>query len=276
MRNPAPWRAAIAAGMLLAVAATAVPLPASAQSEWKGSSSREDLLYRLQILDAEIADIRARLGGATAGGGVVTGGNSAAIEAELRRLTAQVERVEQAQRALRDDLARRLGDIEFRLNELEGNPTDGTSAPLAGSVDGPSAVNNDRPAAALSERGDLDRAIGDVEQGRFDQAQDRLARFLREYPDSPLSGEAYYWQGEALFVRGMHAEAARAYLNGYNTDRRGSHAAQNLYRLGVTLGRLGQINEACLTLREVRNQFPNAPDGISAKADAEADQLACG
>ena len=44
----------------------------------------------------------------------------------------------------------------------------------------------------------------------------------------------------------------------------------------MTLGRLGQINEACLTLREVRTQFPSAPENIPAKADAEADELSCG
>ena len=82
--------------------------------------------------------------------------------------------------------------------------------------------------------------------------------------------------GESQFVRGQHAEAARSYLNGYNADRSGPRAPHNLYRLGVTLGRLGQLSEACLTLREVRNQYPSAPDGVVGKADAEADNLTCG
>jgi TolA-binding protein len=43
----------------------------------------------------------------------------------------------------------------------------------------------------------------------------------------------------------------------------------------VTLGRLGQVSEACLTLREVGAQFPDAPELID-QAEAEADSLACG
>lgn len=272
MLKPAPWQAALAV-----VAGLAIAAPASAQ-QWKGSSSKEDLLYRLQILDAEIADIRARLGGAAGGGTTrpITGGGNGAMEAELRRLTAQVERVEQAQRALRADLQRRLGDIEFRLNELEGVPNDGSGEIK---LDGDVGRGGDRVAAApvgAAERGDLDRAIRDIEKGRFDQGEDRLRRFINSFKGSPLVGEAYYWLGESLFVRGIHADAAQSYLTGYRASPKGSHAPHNLYRLGVTLGRVGEISAACSTLREVRTQFPNAPDGLVEKADREADNLACG
>jgi tol-pal system protein YbgF len=267
------------AGALVIAAVAPAGDRAMAQGAWTGSSSKEDLLYRLQILDAEIADIRARLGGLDTGrpgAGGAASGDAAVLDAEIRRLTAQVERIEQAQRQMAAELTRRLGDIEYRLNEIEGVPNDGTGPPPIGAevLTEPQAAP--APSVAVSERGDLDLAIRDVQQGRFDQAEDRLRRFMNDYPGSPLIGEAWYWLGESLFVRGIHAEAAKSYLAGYNTDRQGGHAAQNLFRLGVTLGRLGQVNEACLTLREVRSQFPNAPDDIPAKADAEADALSCG
>ena len=268
-------RGIIAAGTFV-VAVAMAPDSSMAQSS-KGSSSPEDLLYRLQVLDAEIADIRARLGGAGAGAARdgATTGDTAALEAELRRMTARLERIERAQRAMRDDLTRRLGDIEFRLNDLEGVPNDGKTRPVAGDL---SANNNGSDAgsnASIAERNALNAAIEDVEKGRFDQADDRLRRFMREFPDSPLLGEARYWLGESLFVRGIHADAAKSYLDGYNGDREGPFAARNLLRLGETLGRLGQINEACLTLYEVRRKFPNDPSGAADKSDALADSLSC-
>ena len=42
------------------------------------------------------------------------------------------------------------------------------------------------PEVSISERDDLDRAIGDVKQGRFDLGEDRLRGFLTTYPGSPL------------------------------------------------------------------------------------------
>jgi len=124
--------------------------------------------------------------------------------------------------------------------------------------------------------GDLDRAIDDIKQGRFDQGERRLERYITENPDGPRLAEAHYWLGRSQFVRGNLQQAARLFLEGYNRDRRGAMAAENLLELGITLGRLGQVNEACLTLREVRSQFPDAPRKTLTAADVEADNLACG
>jgi len=247
---------------------------ADAQGTWTGSSSPEDLLYRLDVISAEIADIRAQLGGSVqqpARPSVGTG-EVGALEDEVRRLTAKVERLENQIRQLNSQTSNKLGDIEFRLNDLEGVPNDGAGTqPLI--QDNGAQVETPTAALSVSEQGDLDRAVSDVNQGRFDQAEDRLRQFLNSYPGSPLRGEAWFWLGESQFVRGNLADSARSYLNGYQEDRTGRRAAGNLLKLGTSLGRLGQLNEACSTLGEVRRQFPNSPE--AGRADAEADNLTC-
>lgn len=300
---------------------------ALAQSGWSNSSSPEDFRYRLDVLDAELADLRARLGGAAATapqsggwGGSLSNSGQAALESEIRRLTAAVEELQHRVSLIGEEAARRFSDIEFRLTELEGGdittlqpvpplgvPSSESPAapgaspsqtqvqpPLSGIVAGPQGQGSfpgvevplsgqangqqgRQQLAAVSpqQQSDLDRAVQDVRQGRYDQAEDRLRRFLNDYPDSALKPEAWYWLGESQFVRGNHAEAARSFLSGYQADSTGSRAPHNLYRLGVTLGRLGQTNEACATLREVRNRFPSA-DGVLGQVSAESEALGCG
>jgi tol-pal system protein YbgF len=265
------------------VAILAAAGPAVSQI-WTGAGSADDLQYRLSIIDAQLADIRARLGVApsTGGGAPATGAGSDAIlrlnrlEAEIRMLTGKIEQMEFEQRSVAEDATRRFGDIEFRLTELEGGDISilAPVQPLGGG--GTGSVVAAGPEVSISERGDLDRAIEDVKQGRFDLGEDRLRGFLTAYPGSPLEAEALYWLGESQFVRGAFQNAARSYLNGYNADRGSAIASKNLYRLGVTLGRLGQLNEACLTLREVRNQFPTGPADTLNAADAESSALNCG
>jgi len=280
-----------------------MPGDAGAQT-WTGTQqSVDDLRYRLSIIDAELASIRAQVGqmdpgtgAAPAGGGAGSGGASQfeidRLTAELQRLTGQVEQMNFRLEQIAEDATRRFGDIEFRLTELEGGDIAalGTPQPLGGQTSSPGlsadpgASNNiTGPALAgadaqvsISERDDLQRAVKDIEQGRFDQGEDRLRRFLNSYPNSPLQGEALYWLAESQFVRGQLQDAARSYLNGYNADRKGPAAARNLMRLGVTLGKLGQQAEACLTLREVARQFPNAPAEVSSQAAEEAASLSCG
>jgi len=281
MRGQRSWRAGVRITAIVAILAAAGP---AVSQIWTGAGSADDLQYRLSIIDAQLADIRARLGVApsTGGGAPATGAGSDAIlrlnrlEAEIRMLTGKIEQMEFEQRSIAEDATRRFGDIEFRLTELEGGDISilAPVQPLGGG--GTGSVVAAGPEVSISERGDLDRAIEDVKQGRFDLGEDRLRGFLTAYPGSPLEAEALYWLGESQFVRGAFQNAARSYLNGYNADRGSAIASKNLYRLGVTLGRLGQLNEACLTLREVRNQFPTGPADTLNAADAESSALNCG
>ncbi len=281
MRGQHSWRAGVRITAIVAILAAAGP---AVSQIWTGAGSADDLQYRLSIIDAQLADIRARLGVApsTGGGAPATGAGSDAIlrlnrlEAEIRMLTGKIEQMEFEQRSIAEDATRRFGDIEFRLTELEGGDISilAPVQPLGGG--GTGSVVAAGPEVSISERGDLDRAIEDVKQGRFDLGEDRLRGFLTAYPGSPLEAEALYWLGESQFVRGAFQNAARSYLNGYNADRGSAIASKNLYRLGVTLGRLGQLNEACLTLREVRNQFPTGPADTLNAADAESSALNCG
>lgn len=304
---------AMAAGLIMA--APNGPLPASAQSSWGGGGSPEDLRSRINALDAELADLRARLGAGGAGepAGLAGTSNSrfALLEEEIRRLTASVEDLQHRVRLIGEEAARYFSDVEFRLTELEGGditelkplpplgsppedrPTSsnsGVQTPASGIIPGPSGqgsfqgievpaqgIGGQRSeAASPEEQNDLDRAIEDVRQGRYDLAEERLRSFLSDYPDSSLKPSAWYWLGESQFVRGQHSDAARSFLNGFNADSSGQQAPQNLYRLGVSLGRLGQRSEACATLRELGNRFPSAADGIREQAAAEAEALGCG
>jgi tol-pal system protein YbgF len=272
------------AGVIIAAALLLAAVPAQTQAQvWTGAGSADDLRYRLGVIDAELADIRARMGvAAPSGGGTAFSGAGGDVmlrldrmEAELRQITGRLEQMEFQQRSVAEDAARRFGDIEFRLTELEGGDVSKLSpvAPLGNSGTQMAATG---PAVSISERADLDRAIEDVKQGRFDQGEDRLRSFLNSYQGSPLTGEALYWLGESQFVRGAYQNAARSYRDGYNSDRAAASAPGNLYRLGVTLGKLGQINEACLTLREVRKQFPSGPPDVLEQSDAEMGSLRCG
>jgi len=283
MRGQISWWAGVRNAAIALALAGGLGTAGPAYSQlWTGAGSTDDLQYRLGVIDAELADIRARLGVTPpAGGGTSGGGGGDAmlrldrLEAEIRRLTGKIEQMDFEQRGVAEDAARRFGDIEFRLTELEGGDASALPPvlPLGGGAPAPAAAG---PAVSISERGDLDRAIKDVKKGRFDQGEDRLRSFLTAYPGSPLEGEARYWLGESQFVRGAFQNAARSYLTGFNANRTGASAPRNLYRLGVTLGRLGQASEACLTLREVRKQFPSGPQDILDATDAESRALNCG
>lgn len=242
---------------------------------------------------AEIARVAGEIEGLNAlvqgggGGGAALGGATglerlAAVEAALADLTAKAEEMEFRVNRVVTDGTNRLGDLEFRICELEEGcdvSLLGDTPPLGG-VDGAAAipVAEEPPAAAgpelaVSERADYERATGALAAGDFRGAADLLAAFLAAYPGSPLSGGAFAARGEALEGLGDASNAARAYLESFSADPAGEAAAGALVGLGRTLGALGQVPDACVTLGEVRARFPAAPEVL--EADAERARLQC-
>ncbi|MEO1721699.1 MAG: tol-pal system protein YbgF [Pseudomonadota bacterium] len=269
---------------LLAAALVLAPGISGAQS-WATQRSADELEYRLELLDGEVRALRQELNVAQRSGDAGSAGAGTSpnmlrrlseIESELRRLTGEVERLKFRTDQIAQDAARRFGDIEFRLTELEGGDIaalPANPAPLGGGGGGGGGIGT--PQVSVSERQDLEEGVRLVQQGRFGEAEAVLRGFLDDYPDSPLVAEAHYWRGEAAFTQGSFQTAARAYLAGYRADQGGAQAPENLLKLGVSLSRLGQRDEACLTFAEVPRRFPRA-DRVVSEAESEAARLACG
>lgn len=101
-----------------------------------------------------------------------------------------------------------------------------------------------------------------------DSSIDRRTNYSRSAGDYLDLAEGYYNRKE-------YADAARASLNGYNSDRAGELAARHLLNLGMSLARLNIKTEACLTLAEVRSQFPGSPPSILSKVKKEETEIDC-
>ena len=123
---------------------------------------------------------------------------------------------------------------------------------------------------AIGERADFDAATTALGETRYREAADGYARFLDTYPGSPLSAEAHVNRGKALTGLQDTREAARSYLAGFSADPTGPVAAEALALLGGSLGALGQVDQACLTLAEVSIRFPKADAVTEARQEMEA------
>jgi len=203
------------------------------------------------------------------------------IEGELVRLTAKTEQLENRINRVVRDGTNRVGDLEFRLVELEGGDVSqlGETTTLGGDVDGVlTAVltpddSNTLPELAVGEQGDFDRALAALEAGEYENANQAFSAFTQTYTGGPLTGDAQFFRGEALFALGDTANAARAYLESFSGSPGGTRAPDALYRLGIALGDLGQANEACISLGEVAVRFPGAL--VVADAQTAMQELEC-
>ncbi|PUB18545.1 tol-pal system protein YbgF [Yoonia sediminilitoris] len=259
---------------IVVIAALALaPIASVAQQE----ETLADIRQQLTVLYRDITTLKRELS-TTGGMNQGVAGNTPldrlnAIEAELQRLTSKTEQLEFRVNSIAVDGTNRVGDLEFRLCELEADCSIGDlgDTPLLGGGEiptGPTAnpaqPSNDGPALAVGEKGDFERAREALASGDFRGAADQLSTFGTTYPGSPLTSEAEYMRGEALEGLGQMTDAARAYLAAFSGAPSGTIAPDALFKLGATLGAIGQTQDACLTLAEVDVRFP----GNAAVADA--------
>lgn len=228
-----------------------------------------DVRQDLSILYVEIQKLKREL--STTGGTSVQlqGGSTLdrvnAIEAELQRLTGRTEELKNRVDRVVADGTNRIGDLEFRLVELEGGDISqlGETTTLGGEAEIASATRSLGPISggaqlAVGEQADFDKAKEAFDAGSYETAVIQFDEFSQTYTGGPLTTEAHFWRGKSLAALGETSAAAKAYLEAYTGDPEGILAPDSLLELGLTLDSLGAAEEACTMLGEVQTKFPGS------------------
>lgn len=212
-----------------------------------------------------------------------------AIEAELQRMTGKIEELSFRIDRVVSDGTNRLGDLDFRVCELEPgcdigalDQTPRLGGEPAGDTSGTDMAGTDMTGTdmlplegslAISEEADFVAAREALSAGEFAVAADLFALFRETYPQGPLEAAALVGEGRSLKGLGDQREAARRFLTAYSNYPDAQVAPEALWRLGVSLADLGSTPEACVTLAEVANRYA-ASEYVARAAESQA-SLGC-
>ena len=207
------------------------------------------------------------------------------LQSEVQSLRNQVETLNYELEQLRQRNRDQYVDIDSRLARLEGGgtaaaapatPAASATAPAAAATPPAAAATPSAPAPAeagapaadpageeAAYQAALDVLINDFEA---DRSARMFQAFIRDYPDSGLVPNAWYWLGESYYVTQNYALAVEAFqtlLAEYAGSRKEADA---LLKLGYCQLALGQRAAGEASLREVPARFP----GTDAAAKAES------
>ena len=129
------------------------------------------------------------------------------------------------------------------------------------------------PAGSASEQYNF--AFGLLKQADYPAAEAALKSFVRQHPEDGLAGSAQYWLGETYYARANYAEAAVAFAEGYKRYPRGAKAPDDLLKLGMSLARANQKQNACTAFTQLDHDFPNPGSAIKERARDEKKKLGC-
>lgn len=251
-----------------------------------------DIRQEASVLSVELLKLKRELSttGApnTAFGGASTLERVDLMESSLTKLTSKMEQLEFRLDRIVSDGTRQLDDLNFRVCDLEAacdianlpalTPLGGADVE-AGANDvvavgpGTAAPMEGGGQLAEAEQADFDAAQAAFEAGSYDLAAEAFGTFAQNYTGGFLTSEAQFMQGEALSKLGQTSDAARAYLNSFNTSSEGVRAPAALLRLGASMAALGHVDKGCVMLGEVGSRF--AGSGEAGEAQAARQTLGC-
>lgn len=259
----------------------ALALPVAAQQP-----TLADLRAQLSTLRTDLQSLRGELIASGAAGFEAAGGDTAidrmnGMESQLARLTGQIEQLQNRINRIVEDGTRRIGDIEFRLCEMDetcdlgalttpelgGLATGGAASPqVAPAQPAPNVATDDHGAATTAaEQADFDLANAALNAGEFQRAATLFGQVAERHAGGPLTAEALYLRGAALDSAGDPRAAAAAWLEGFAAAPDGPHAPASLLGIARVIAADGDPTAACLYLAEIPARFP----GHDAAAEAE-------
>lgn len=233
------------------------------------------------------------------------------LEAQIRNLTGRVEELGYQLQRVSERSDKIQSDTDLRLQALEGGAAPrpdssgaGAAPPPPPAADAGSSLGAPpRPLGQLSKTESMQAGAikpaspppaqqqaalptGSIEQQYqaafdylvkhdYDRAESAFRAFVAKNPGDALAGNAQYWLGETYYVRQRYQDAAVAFLEGYQKYPKSPKAADNLLKLGMALGQVGQKAEACTTFGRLQKEFPDAPTNIKRRLVQESQKLQC-
>jgi len=118
-------------------------------------------------------------------------------------------------------------------------------------------------------------AVSFMKVGDYETAEFALKEFIDKNKDHDLAGSAQYWYGETFRIRQLYSDAATAYLDGYQNYPKSKKAPDNLLKLGITMVELGEKDQGCKMILELKKEYPKASKSVLQKAQYEQKKFKC-
>ena len=187
------------------------------------------------------------------------------LQREVRDLRGQVEEHQHQIGRLQQQGRDRYVDLDQRILELSKSVESGASAAQQPAAAGASADSGRlKPTRVYrSPEPEEQKTYNDIidlirNKKDYDTAITRLYEFVDTYPEGDLTVNAYYWLGEVYLAKPQLEQARQAFTivaTRYSDHRKAPDA---VYKLGVTLDRLGEKDEARRRMSSVVEQYPDS------------------
>jgi len=211
-------------------APSVAPLGSTAGPQSSGNGNAE-LLFQLQQLRSEVQGLRD----------------------QVEQQSQLINRLQKDGRNRYLDVDRRLAAVNADMAKLKKNgvtPAKSTATAIA--------TDSTVPVVSGSAKDAYQQAYALVRGKKYDQGIKAYQSFIKNYPDSSLLPNAYYWLGELYMVKSLTQEAERVFSTVVEKYPQSRKVADASYKLGQIYSRYGQEDKAKAQMKLVKEKFPKS------------------
>jgi len=192
------------------------------------------------------------------------------LEEEVRTVRGRAEQAEFRERQLRERVEKLEGDIDFRLQQIEGGRSGAATPRTPQPAQSAQPSQPAQPAANAPRTPQRALSEGQAALARRDFATaEAAAREVIASRDAARQVDAQILLGDALLGRGNGQGAAIAYDDARRRNPQGARAAEANVGLANAFIALNVNRDACTVLNDLRSQNPNLSGPVAERA-AEA------
>lgn len=188
---------------------------------------------------------------------------------EIQTIYDQVDRLVRQVELLETKFNQSYEDMDGRINALETQPK------TTRSIGAPTVNANEKQAAAevpqdrVKAKEVYDKAFGLLRDGKYDDSITALKQFVKDYPDSALVSNAYYWLGEAYLIKQDFPQAYASFETVLKQYASSNKVEDSMLRGADSLVGLNRLDEAKKMYEDLVKLAPKSRAAKSAERRLE-------
>ena len=237
------------------------------------------------------------------------------LEEEMRTLRGRVDEVQNQVQQQGADLGKRIDDLKFQMQNGQTGGAPAEAAPPAGPQPSQGQAPGVPPAQAQGQAPGgpiplqpnqtlspppgvlgatmapppppapppvrrtpelaMQEGYAALARRDYPAAEAAAHELLNNYRTSPRAYDAHYLLAQALTGERQYSQAAIAYDDTYNANRKGGHAPEALVGLAYSLTAINEKRAACDTLSKLHAEFPQERPEVREGAASVAQRAGC-
>ena len=200
------------------------------------------------------------------------------LERTSTMLREQIEQTRSSTQRRDQDLSIRVKAIEARIDNMVHRPRSGSSQVKTPTPSKRLPNQQEKNSAPPSQTQFIQKDSGVENEasafrsaykiylnGNYDRASSEFQRFVKHYPSTALTPQAFYYLGQSLYVQKHYDPAQQALQHIVTNYPNTKYRSQALYKLGHIMIETDQQSKAQELWNQVIQDYPDSPEANTAK-----------